>query len=451
MDYQADGRAIWAAVPVGDHCLLLYARGLRREPSGVHGQLSVGLGDDPRSAELLAYDRLNIDRDRDRVHLANSAHRALSPALQRAIPAAAIRAAIDDYCRGAWRAWLSAIPIVEVSGDPDATPAKWLLEPWLLEGAGTILYGPPGLGKSYTALLFAAALDAGLTAAGRVPFGRVHRQARVLYVDLERGLRSLRPRIARVNEALGLPPHRPLLCLSARGRSLADVAERVEQVVADRHIGLVVVDSLSRAGFGSLVDDEVANRLMDVLNGWGVAWLALAHTPKAARDRPEAQTAFGSQMQEAAADLMVRLSSVRDELPHAALTICLEVTKSNDTPRASLYLTYEFGPDGLRRVKRAETTEVALAASHAGRTTDAILAHLAGGPLTAAELAQLLGEVPEGDTRSADWRRRHRVDVQRATGRLRPVLARLERRGAVTRLRTDPATGETVWALRAAD
>jgi RecA-family ATPase len=366
---------------------------------------------------MLASDLFNVERDRDRTHLANSAHKRLSPQAQRVVPVESLRLAVDEFCGAVWEVWLDGIPAGYLDGDPERKPMYWLLEPWIAQKGGTILYGPPGVGKSYTALLWTVAVDAGLTE--RVlPFGAVRKQAAVLYVNLERSTESLAARIARVNEVLGLPPRRPILVLSARGATLDDVAERITRLVADRNVGLVVLDSLSRAG-RSLIRDDAMNAVMDQLNSWGVSWLALAHTAKANRDSPEKQTAFGSQMQDAAADLMVKLVALPSP-QRTTVSVALELTKANDAESGIVkYLSYEFNENGLARVRRAESREIAVTAAYAGNDRDFIMEVLRDGAKTLEELAEVLG--------------RDIKDFRVATG-LRSQLNRLAAAGVIRKI-----------------
>ena len=89
---------------------------------------------------------------------------------------------------------------------------------------------------------------------------------------------------------------------------------------------------------------------MDMLNGLGVAWLALAHTP-----REDEGHAFGSQMFDAAADLAIRMYTEVNTVAGPSLGIALRVTKTNDTgyPDPRL-IVFEFNEYGLRNAFRPD-------------------------------------------------------------------------------------------------
>ena len=171
----------------------------------------------------------------------------------------------------------------------------------------------------------------------------------MLYVNLERSEESIWRRMKGVNRALGLPANATLPVLSARGRALKDVASRIRRKTKEG-TGLVVVDSLSRAGVGTMVDDENANAAMDTLNTVTSTWYLIAHTPKANSD-----TVYGSQMFNAAADVVVRMKSVGRK---GVIGLSLKVTKANDLPPVDTrFWEMEFDSEGLAAVRMAEASD----------------------------------------------------------------------------------------------
>ena len=95
-----------------------------------------------------------------------------------------------------------------------------------------------------------------------------------------------------------------------------------------------MVDSLSRMGYGNLIDNDPANKAMDALNGLSpAAWAVLAHTP-----RGDETHTFGSQMFDAAADVTVQLMT-DDKTKDDSLGIGLRVDKANAYFRSPLSLT----------------------------------------------------------------------------------------------------------------
>jgi hypothetical protein len=251
--------------------------------------------------------------------------------------------------------------------------------PLLLRGSGAILYAPPGVGKSYTALALAVAMDAGR------PMGPLQprRPTRALFVNLERPAQSIRRRLYHVNAALGLAPRRPLLVFAnARGRTLADILPVLKQTIEDE-IGFVVMDSISRTGMGSLCEDEPATRIMDALNRLPAAWLAISRTP-----RSDSSHIFGSIMLDAAADICSQALSQRQD---SCLGVGLKVTKANDIPIPARFpiLSYEFDGFSLRSIRAARPGEFPDIEKERGSDARALLLELLRdqGPLSAEEAA----------------------------------------------------------------
>ena len=348
------------------------AESIRQERTGVHARVSILLDD-----QVLSYDLFNVERDRERVHLAKSAWGRLGEVVKKAYPLSEIRLDLDDFCGRLWSAWLSRYRAEMMGGDPDIGPPSFLLEPYVPEGAGAIVYSPPGAGKSYVGLLQAVSIDAGCSTIWPV------KQVPTLFINLERGTLSLKRRIGLVNLALGLEQQRPLLFLNARGRSLVSVMEAVREDIREYKVEMIVLDSLSRAGLGSLTEDTAANAAMDALNALCPTWLALAHTPRA-----DPTHIFGSQMFDAAIDVGVQLLSQR--LNDGTLGIGLQVTKSNDTAIPPLEkLALEFDQYGLSAVRQAKTHEFPeLTAGRKVSMTEEVEQHLLDvGQATATEIA----------------------------------------------------------------
>jgi hypothetical protein len=407
VSYQRTRDAIWSGWDIGlgdQRLLILHARGLRRGRDGLtRGEVTVAIGPGPHHAVTLSWDHITIERDRDRVHLANAAAKTTD-----LVDAALVRELLDYWARRLWRAWLTGLEMVDDAGTDEVSTVDWLIRPWIARHAGTILFAPPGSGKSYLSLILAQSLQYGVA----TPLGRPEATARVLYLNLERSRDSMRARLGRVNQALGLPVDARLTFLHARGSTLADVADRVAQAIADTGYELVIVDSVSRAGAGSLIEDDVANSIVDTLNSWGVAWLAIAHTAKANEGEPKRQTVFGSQMQTAAADLVVRVTPDDDTGDHLALS--LELVKANDARRGhARYVVLEMGERGLERVRAAEPEEVQSVAQRTGAWRDVVREVLRYGPKPLRDIIRAAGEDPENEAVYGRWQRRlHREGKQ---------------------------------------
>lgn len=335
-----DGRTVKGSVGLSNNeHLHFHGQHLRHERTGVHGYLEI-LHDDT----LLTYDQFNFDRHADRLRIANAAHKLLddNPMTDSGKPYTSmlLKHDVDLFCRQAWEVWNGQFEGVELEGDVISEPTVFLAAPHIIQGGGTVLVGKPGKGKSYTALTIAVAVDSGTNGFWGVT------QAKTMFVNLERSAASISKRIGAVNDVLGLEPGRKLVTLNARGRSLSDVEGGIERTIKHYGIEFVVLDSISRAGMGDLIENRTANAIADSLNGLGTAWLAIAHSPRSS------DNIFGSQMFDAAADIIVQHKGHQAE---EEVGVQLTMTKANDSALAPpMYLGLKFDEYGLKQVRLAK-------------------------------------------------------------------------------------------------
>lgn len=348
MDYERDGRGgILARIRTSvdnnpsAEGLRFIAHNVRPERTGVHARVTIAYG-----TTVLAYSAFNVERDEERVRLTNSAWSSLGEVTRRAYVKQDLKHDLDIFCLGLWDASLTLGSPQLMEGDAQPSRAQFLLEPYIIEGAGTILFGPPERGKSLTAMLMAVSMDEGLSDIWPVI------QGTALYVNTERSAASMSRRLGQVNEALGLTRRRPLLFLNARGVPFPALIDRVGDAVQRQGVMCVFWDSISRAGVGPLIEDRTANTITDGLNGLGCAWVAIGHSPRADDTR-----VYGSIHFDAGADVTVQ--QLAEKGTGHRMGIGLQLTKRNDIPDYPMQvLTYEFHPDwGLERVRKARAHE----------------------------------------------------------------------------------------------
>lgn len=250
---------------------------------------------------------------------------------------------LRDFADRLETAYIEDVGVDDVSGSAEREAPEWLAHGYVTRGAGTLLVGPPGVGKSWTGLLLAQSIRLNVSSVFSVAGGG----ANVLYVNLERGVEGIMNRLGSVNRVLGLPPETTLPMVNARGKSLTDVHEAILLYTKNNPDTVVFLDSLSRTGMGSMVDDSVANEMMDALNSYGT-WVALGHSPRPQKGRDGkmmSQHVFGSQMLTAAADFEVVLMA--KEMQGRTL-VGLKVIKTNDTGKVPFTgWNYHFDQSGL--------------------------------------------------------------------------------------------------------
>jgi hypothetical protein len=339
MKYRVEGRTVKARRPLDQGRYLIFrADELRRERTGIHGRITISL-----DTTLLAYSTFNVGRSGERKTLANDAHNLLTVggvvAKDDGEPYSRdhLRHELDLFCIQVWPQMLDAIQPEMVEGDNMSHAIEFLAHPHVISGGGTIMFGPPEATKSTTAIINAIAVDEGLNGIWDT------KQRNTLFVNLERSSESIQRRIGASNAALGLDPHRPLRVLNARGRSLGDVYDSIQRYVDTENIEFLVLDSLSRAGMGDLIDNKDVNNTADRLNLLCPTWLSIAHTPRA-----DTSHVYGSVFWEAAADIMLQaIATEKDD----GVVVALKVTKANDMRKPPIKcLAYQFDEYGLKTV-----------------------------------------------------------------------------------------------------
>ena len=335
-EYQQEEDAIVWHKNIKGQDIIFEAAFIRQERTGIHARISIGLDYQP-----LAWSLFNIERSDERIRLANQASVNLKI---EGYGKEDLRRDLDLFCAGLWEFSLSSFAPELMVGEETKELPRFYLYPYIIEGGGSILFSPPGRGKSNTALVWAVSVDAGISSLWKVI------KTPVLFINLERAGQSLRRRLANVNSILGLPINRPLLTFNARGKSLADIAPAIRIAIKQYGVGLIILDSISRAGYGDLTENRPVNTIIDALSGLCETWLALGHTPRASEEH-----LFGSIMADAGADIVIQL---RSQVVEDKLGIGFEITKSNDLPQfPQNVFAFEFADWKLVNVRPAKPFE----------------------------------------------------------------------------------------------
>ena len=337
---EEQGMRAASLTPEADGHIWFRANNIRKERTGLHATTYIF-----HDTARLKFSQFNIERDEDRARLANAAWADLDAGLQKKYVKAFLRHDFDTFCDNLWPNYVNTAIPEKLAGDATQTPIEFLLRPYIMRGGGTILFGPAGRGKSYSSQLIAVSVDAGVDQLWPVT------QTNTLLVNLERSAISIARRIGCVNTVLGLNPARSLAVINARGKSLQTIQEVVAETIKRYEIEFVVLDSISRAGFGDLTENRPVNAIVDMMNNLCDTWLALAHTPRA-----DSNHIFGSVLFEAGADIMLQLLSQLKGTQ--SLGVGLQVTKANDmAPTGLSVYGYEFDEYGLSAARIAHPRE----------------------------------------------------------------------------------------------
>jgi len=311
------------------------AEDIRRTGTGIHARVSVGI-----KRNLIDFDTFNVERSRERNSIFKSLRDSWSKDEAEVFDGLQLHHAFVLFCNDLWPEWIRGFEPEDLPGDEYDTEIAFRLQPYVLDGGGTIMFGPPGSLKSWLMLLMLQSVNSGVNTIWKV------NQGPALFINLERDASSIRRRLGRVNLALGLPRETSLPTINARGRSLKDVAEIAKARAEERSIAFIGLDSISRSGGGELKDGDPANTIIDTLAGICPTWLAIGHPPK-----QNSNDVYGSTFFRAGCDVMVQIKAERQSV--SVHGVGLHIVKANDVPyvpQMTLKATLsEYGLDEVTR------------------------------------------------------------------------------------------------------
>ena len=292
-------------------------------------------------------------------------------------------------------------PIDEVGLRPVTPPGQqWLVEPLVLKGRPSMIFGPGGVGKSLLGLTCALSVACGREI---IPGIAPAVKGPVLYLDWETTADVINDRIVSISNGHDFKPAGMLYrrCV----RPLADDAEELSSIVAEKKVVMVVVDSAAYAmgAQGEYGDaNESVLRLHEALRLIGATALIIDHVNKTdQRAKPGTATPYGSAYKTNA----VRISWEVRKAPSAnGLAINLYHAKSNDTRQLDpIGLSLEWDEDLIRFAKAqiVEETEEPAAPGPSNYTRPAIIELLEDGDgMTSAAICRSLPSIKPVTVRS---------------------------------------------------
>ncbi len=220
---------------------------------------------------------------------------------------------------------------------------EWAMYPFLMRGSQTNMYGDPGSGKGYIVLAIALAF-AGLYN----PLGwQIPEFGNVLYLDWEDNGNECAARLRRLlGEQFDNPftNQERFLYRRMSGR-LETQVDGIKQIVRERNIKLVIIDSIGYACGGDLTDAEVAIRFSDLLHQMGnVTTLCIGHTPQqAGRDGPRQE--FGSQFFRAGTRNAWEVRANQEEGQHTMYQALYHRKSNTGMKQRTIGVKLDFDPD----------------------------------------------------------------------------------------------------------
>jgi hypothetical protein len=278
---------------------------------------------------------------------------------------------------------------------PENRPGqRWLLYPMWPADEGTIVAGGTNTFKSWIGV--AAATQASIGHEILRGNTRHPKPTPILYCDWESNRAAFAERLKAVLAGAGLPLEP---CVAYRGKltvPLVDAAETLAEEIVRQGYGGVIIDSLSAAVGGSLVDDDLANQFWNAVAVLRVPALVMAHKSDEAIRRGH-KRAFGSVMHENRPRML--WNAQREP---GSSTVLWEVVSDNNTGRVGNKLAWRIdvdtvGDDEEQQLEAVtfqavNPSDVRLAAREGDTLADRIAyAIVEEGPATSKELAEAVG------------------------------------------------------------
>lgn len=176
------------------------------------------------------------------------------------------------------------------AADVPYEPPRWLIEPYIQKGKGTMVQAEPGVGKTAFVCAIAACVSAGKPLLG-IP---VQDPGHVLMLSVEDDLGILRGRL----EANGADLN--MCSFLTNASALTFESPSIETVVKAKNVKLIIFDPF-QAFLGGDVDMHRANetrpklaKLFDMCNRNDCACIIIAHTGKGKKDKNPIYHSLGS-------------------------------------------------------------------------------------------------------------------------------------------------------------
>jgi hypothetical protein len=202
-------------------------------------------------------------------------------------------AALEQLCVLTLRWLRDGDPVVVLDTDKVMPVPEWVLEPVLPKNQPSLIFGLGASGKSYLALAMAACVSIPWT---NNPLGWWPGKdpKRVLLLDYETEEDEATYRIKKLRKGMGLPAFK--LWYLHCALPLRDDLDRVSQTVLDNKVDLVIIDSVTGAVGGNLLEAEPVLGYFMALRQLKTTTLSIGHTAKGVDPLQPARkkTPFGS-------------------------------------------------------------------------------------------------------------------------------------------------------------
>jgi hypothetical protein len=211
----------------------------------------------------------------------------------------------------------------------------WRIEGVLPENQPSLLYGDGGNGKSMYAIFLSVLVDSGYLNT-ELNLGLIT-QGSVLYLDYETDQEEIAKRVHAVQKGLGIENKTGIIYRRC-SQPFASELDRILDIVDQKKIDFIVVDSLGLATGGSLEDAETTLAFFGALRQIGRTSLVISHTNKSGQP-------FGSVYATNASRMVLEASGSKNE--DGGIDLSIFHRKSNNVPaQAPMGWHIAFEDDG---------------------------------------------------------------------------------------------------------
>lgn len=290
---------------------------------------------------------------------------------------------LEQFCVYSLELFREGEPIIEIRSVKHPIPPPFLVKPLLYENQPNVIFGDPGTGKGYLALLVACCAQIPWK---DNPFGFEvkNEPQKALVLDWETEEADHIYRLSLLTNGLGLEEQ--VILYRHCARSFMEEIEEIHQKIADAGITLLIVDSLGPACGDDLNPSAPPIAFFNALRRLRVTSFIIAHTSKGEGGK---KTIYGSTFFTALARSVWEIRTAQ-EPGSSEMQIALFHRKSNPGKiQKPLGFHFSFFEDGLiiNRTDIAEIPEFAEQLPVRMRLEQS----LRGGSLTIKELGDELG------------------------------------------------------------
>ena len=208
--------------------------------------------------------------------LSGRTRKSMANTLEKQVPHLDWSTLLEQVCMGVIQRHREGEAVIQIKDFRVPESIRWRVEPLVLEGAPTLLYGYGGTGKSY----FAAYL-AMMTAEGYPDLNFMPEPGPVLYLDYENTELDSARRFDALHKGLDLPC-RSSVHYRRCAQRLASEIQEIQKAVLERGIQMVIVDTAGPACGGDPESAQSAIQFFMALRSLNITSIILAHKSKAA-------------------------------------------------------------------------------------------------------------------------------------------------------------------------